>query len=59
MTVTGGNKVEMFHEGGAPQKAEANERKIIKILMGYEQACPDHVIASIVVGTIVAQMPTT
>lgn len=26
MTVTGGNKVEMFHEGGAPKKAEANER---------------------------------
>ena len=49
MTITRGSKVEMFHEGGAPEK----------IRMKYEQASPDHVVGYIIVRTIVAQVPAT
>ena len=49
MTITRGSKVEMFHEGGAPEK----------IRMEYEQASPDHVVGSIIVRIIVAQIPAT
>lgn len=49
MTITRGSKVEMFHEGGAPEM----------IRMKYEQASPDHVVGSIIVRIIVAQISAT
>ena len=37
----------------------AKKRKMIKIRMEYDQACPDHVVGSNIVRTIVAKIPAT